>query len=68
MPARPWTEPDLAFRLNMQREWIWELIGRDLHVVNRSDAGFSTRSACMADARLHGFAISAKPAPRRSLA
>lgn len=41
----------------MHSEWIWELRSRDLHVVNRSESGFSTREACLLDADRYGFAL-----------
>ena len=50
-------EPRLALRVNTQREWIWELRSHDLHVVNRSDSGFSTREACLLDADRCGFTL-----------
>ena len=59
-----WNEPRLALRMNMHREWIWELRSHDLHVVNRSESGFSTRQACLLDAGQRGFTLGADRSPR----
>jgi hypothetical protein len=66
MPASLWSEPRLALRVNMRREWIWELRSRDRHVVNRSDKGFPSWDACVADANRHGFELHTECAPARS--
>ena len=51
-------ETRLVVRQNISYKWLWLLESVDRHVVNRSDGVFSTRSACVTDAELKGFAVS----------
>lgn len=66
MPSSLWNEPRLALRVNMRSEWIWELRSRDLHVVNRSEGGFASWEACLADANQHGFDVEPDREGRRA--
>jgi hypothetical protein len=46
--------PKLAVRRNMRSRFIWELLTKDGHVVNRSDDDFETFEGCQADAEARG--------------
>ena len=47
----------LVLRRNMSNNWIWLLLTADSHVVNRSDAEFATKIACMIDAGKNGLTL-----------
>jgi len=48
-------EAALVIRRSLHMRWIWELRAPDGDVVNRSDADFTTRADCEADAAQHGL-------------
>ena len=59
---KPVDETRLELRRNMALNWIWVLLSHDSHIVNRSEADFETRQACISDAKSNGFAMTGKAA------
>ena len=60
----------LVVRRDYQAKWIWELLGEDRHVLNRSERNFATRDECDANALQNGHVpdrIPSKAATRPDL-
>ena len=46
--------PRLLTRRDYHARWIWELVGEDGHVLNRSERNFDTKQECEANALQSG--------------
>jgi len=58
--------PRLVTRRDYHARWIWELVGEDRHVLNRSGRNFATKQECEADALQSGQTLDPVPVINQS--